>query len=209
MRRGILGGSFDPVHYGHLLLAECCRESCLLDEVWFVPAALAPHKQQAPPTDAGKRVEMLRLGIAGHPSFQVSLLELERGGVSYTVETLEQMREEDSAVELFLLLGADSLRDFPTWRSCRRICELARIVAVRRGTDPAPDWQPLRAFLGADAADVLRGDEVEMPRIDFSSSSIRSSVAASRSIRYRTPRAVEKYIETQGLYRSAVAGSGS
>lgn len=204
MRRGILGGSFDPVHYGHLLLAECCRESCSLDEVWFVPAAVAPHKQQFRATAAGKRVEMLRLGIAGHPAFQVSLIELDRGGVSYTVDTLEQMRREDSAAELFLLLGGDSLRDFPTWRACRRICELARIVAVRRGTDPAPNWEPLREFLGAESSDLLRGHEVEMPRIDFSSSAIRDAVAAGHSIRYRTPRAVEKYIETQRLYRPAV-----
>jgi nicotinate-nucleotide adenylyltransferase len=202
MRRGIYGGSFDPVHYGHLLLAECCRESCQLDQVWFIPAALAPHKRQTPPTAAARRVEMLRLAIAGHPAFQVSLLELERGGVSYTVDTLEQIHEQEPAVELYLLLGADSLRDFPSWRAVRRVCELARIVVVRRGADPAPDWTPLRRFLGDDSATILHPHDVEMPQVDFSSSAIRAAVAQGQSIRYRTPRAVEKYIETHQLYWS-------
>jgi nicotinate-nucleotide adenylyltransferase len=202
MRRGILGGSFDPLHYGHLLLAERCRESCQLDQVWFIPAATAPHKRHQPPLAAAKRVEMLELGIAGHPAFAVGRQELERGGISYTVDTLEQLHRQSPEVRHFLLLGADSLRDLPQWRDCRRICELADIVAVRRGTDPAPNWGPLQAFLGQEADQLLRRHDVEMPRIDLSSSDIRAAVADGRSVRYQTPRAVEMYILTQQLYRS-------
>src|SRR6185295_4732710 len=93
-RLGIFGGSFDPVHYGHLLLAECCREQCRLDEVWFVPAAVPPHKQGRELTPAEQRIEMLQLAIGGHTAFKVSRLEIDRGGVSFTVDTLAELRRE-------------------------------------------------------------------------------------------------------------------
>src|SRR5690606_24290783 len=116
MRLGIYGGSFDPVHYGHLLLAESCRESCRLDRVAFIPAAVSPHKRDVPPSESKHRVEMLRLAIAGNDAFEISTIELDRGGVSYTVETVAAMAELHPGAELFLLMGADSLVDFPTWR---------------------------------------------------------------------------------------------
>src|SRR5262249_55888086 len=125
MRLGLFGGSFDPVHYGHLLLAETCREQCRLDAVWFVPAAVPPHKQARELSSAENRVEMLKLAIAGNEAFSVYQMEIERGGVSYTVDTLEQLHAEDPTRELFFLMGADSLADLPTWRNPRRICELA------------------------------------------------------------------------------------
>ena len=111
MRLGLLGGSFDPVHYGHLLLAECCREQCGLDEVWFLPAATPPHKQDRSLTSATERVEMLELATGGQPTFRVCRAEVERGGVSYTVDTLAKLAEEDASRQLFFLLGADSLDD--------------------------------------------------------------------------------------------------
>src|SRR5215467_14081281 len=95
MRLGLFGGSFDPVHYGHLLLAECCREQCSLDEVWFLPAATPPHKQGRTLTSAAERVEMLELAIGGQPTFRVCRAEIERGGVSYTVDTLAHLAAED------------------------------------------------------------------------------------------------------------------
>src|SRR5262245_14388670 len=104
MRLGIFGGTFDPIHYGHLLLAECCREHCQLDEVWFMPASVPPDKlKQADVTDAKHRVEMLRLAIGGHAAFHLSLIEIERGGVSYTIETLQRVRLERPDADLFLL----------------------------------------------------------------------------------------------------------
>ena len=111
MRLGLYGGSFDPVHYGHLLLAECCREQCRLDAVWFVPAAVPPHKQDATLSPANQRIEMLQLAIGGHESLAVYRGEIERGGVSYTVDTLEQLHREEPQRELFFLMGADSLAD--------------------------------------------------------------------------------------------------
>ncbi len=117
MRLGIFGGSFDPVHYGHLLLAEYCRTQCALDQVWFVPAATAPHKQQAQAASAPHRVKMLELAIGGHETLAVSSLEVDRGGLSFTAETLESLHDEVPDRSLFLLLGADSLFDLPNWRT--------------------------------------------------------------------------------------------
>jgi nicotinate-nucleotide adenylyltransferase len=207
MRLGIYGGTFDPVHYGHLLLAESCREQRALDAVWFLPAAVPPHKRQRELAPAEQRVEMLELAIAGHSAFSVCRLEVDRGGVCYTVDTLAELKQHDPNRELFFLMGADSLRDLPTWKEPARLCELAQLVIVQRslvGGDPDAsqiDLSALEGILSAKARERIQANLVNMPRIDLSSSDIRASVAAGRSIRYQTPRAAEKYIETHGLYR--------
>jgi nicotinate-nucleotide adenylyltransferase len=202
MKLGILGGSFDPVHYGHLLLAECCREACQLDEVWFMPAARPPHKPRNDFTAAEHRVEMLRLAIGGHLALRVSDLEVQRGGTSYTVDTLRQLQETRPHAELFFLMGADSLRDLPTWRAPDRICELATPVVVRRADWEEPDFDVLAGVVPPDRLQRIRGFQVAMPLIELSSRELRQRVAQGKSIRYRTPRAVEKYIQTQRLYLS-------
>jgi nicotinate-nucleotide adenylyltransferase len=202
MRLGIFGGSFDPVHFAHLLLAETCREQCRLDEVWFLPAAAPPHKRQRTLSPAHHRLAMLQLATAGHDAFRASALEIQRGGVSYTVQTLEQIQQQQPAAELFFLMGADSLRDFPTWRDPERVCQLAIPVVVRRRGAPEPDLAVLRHVVPPQRLDAIRQCQVEMPVVDFSSTAIRDAVAAGRSIRYQTPRAVEKYIQTHGLYRA-------
>jgi nicotinate-nucleotide adenylyltransferase len=201
MRLGIFGGSFDPVHYGHLLLAECCRETCRLDQIWFVPAAISPHKRQGAVASATQRVEMLRLATGGNEAFLVSTLEVDRGGVSYTVETLEAVRREQPDAKLFLLLGADSLADLPNWREPQRICELAVPIGVGRAGAPSPDYSALAPLMPPRRLETTRELRVEMPAVDLRASELRRRVAASLSIRYRTPRAVEKYIETQRLYQ--------
>jgi nicotinate-nucleotide adenylyltransferase len=209
MRLGILGGTFDPVHYGHLLLAESCREACRLDQVWFLPAAIPPHKQQQELTPGAHRVQMIELAIAGHPAFLVVPYEVIRGGVNYTVDTLAHIKQEDPSRELFFLMGADSLGDLPNWKEPARLCELATPIVVRRlgsvldaGESEMPEWSGLDRLLSADRVSAIRQQQVPMPRIDLSSSDIRQRVAAGHSIRYRTPRAVEKYIETHWLYRA-------
>jgi nicotinate-nucleotide adenylyltransferase len=200
MRIGIFGGTFDPVHYGHLLLAETCREQCALDQVWLLPASVPPHKQERTLTPANRRTEMLELAIAGHEAFIVSSLEIERGGVSYTVDTLSTVRQGQPDAELFFLMGADSLHDLPTWRETQRICQLATPVVVRRRGAPEPDFNVLNGIVADERLVEIRRHQVEMPVVDFSSTAIRQAVAAGRSIRYQTPRAIEKYIETHGLY---------
>jgi nicotinate-nucleotide adenylyltransferase len=201
MRLGLFGGSFDPVHYGHLLLAECAREVLSLDEVWLLPAAVPPHKQARELAPAQARLEMLELALAGHEQLRASPMELERGGVSYTVQTLAAVHEQQPAAVLFLLMGADSLRDLPTWREPARICALATPAVVRRGGSPEPDFSVLAPFVSAQRQSEIRAAQVEMPLIELSSTDLRRRAAAGQSLRFRTPRAVEKYIETHALYR--------
>jgi nicotinate-nucleotide adenylyltransferase len=214
MRLGIFGGSFNPVHYGHVLLAECCREACRLDEVWLVPAATAPHKQGRQLAPGKARMEMLELALAGSEQLRPSSIELDRGGVSYTVETLSQLRAERPGDELFLLMGADSLGDLATWREPQQICGLALPIVVRRAGSPPPNLDLLAAFVEPDRLTEIARWQVEMPIIELSSTDLRSRAATGKSLRYRTPRAVEKYIETHRLYcqesgaRSQEPGAG-
>jgi nicotinate-nucleotide adenylyltransferase len=201
MRLGLLGGSFDPVHYGHLLLAECCREQCRLDHVWFLPAAVPPHKKDHTLSPAKQRIEMLELAIAGQPAFSVCRYEVDRGEVNYTVDTLAHFREEDPQRELFFLMGADMLHDLPNWRQTDLVCELAVLVVVCRPGTGELDYAGLTDITSPQRIELIRRHQVEMPEIGISSSEIRRRIAAGLSIRYQTPRAVEEYIETHGLYR--------
>ncbi len=200
MRLGLFGGSFDPVHYGHLLLAESCREQCRLDEVWFVPAAAPPHKHDAILTPPRQRIEMLELAIGGHEAFRCCQIELQRGGTSYTVDTLAEIRATEPEAELFLLLGADSLADLPNWKDCAGICRLATPVIVPRWGVAEPDLSILEPFVSAERLSQIARHLVRMPRIELASSDMRRRVAAGLSIRYHTPAAVVKYIEAAKLY---------
>src|SRR5690606_15414754 len=141
---------------GHLLLAECCREQCNLDAVWFVPAAIPPHKLDRTLSSPADRIEMLKLAIGGHPAMSVFTWELDRGGVSYTVDTLRHLRDEDPQRELFLLMGADSLADLPTWREPQQICELATPVVVHRAGSPPPDDTILKSLMPVDRLEQAR-----------------------------------------------------
>ena len=207
MRIGVYGGSFDPVHVGHLLLAECCREQAGLDRVLFVPVATQPHKLDRRLADSQHRIDMLRLATGGHPAFEVATLEVDRGGVSYTVETLAALEAAHPGAELCLLLGPDALLGLPTWREPRRIVELSTLVAVEReGLDDlraVATSAGLADLLGAKRLASVLESRVRMPAIGIRASDLRAAVAAGRSIRYRTPRAVEAYIATHGLYGSA------
>jgi nicotinate-nucleotide adenylyltransferase len=205
MRLGIFGGSFDPVHLGHLILAECCREQQRLDQMWFMPAHTPPHKQDHALAPGPDRIEMLKLATGGHESFHVSTLEIDRSGVSYTVDTLERLKDEDATRELFLILGADSLADLPTWKAPARLCELSTPLVVRRAGSPPPDFSVLSPFVNSARIRQFEAAQVAMPLIGISSSDIRRRVAENRSIRFLTPRAVEKYIETHGLYQAKTA----
>jgi nicotinate-nucleotide adenylyltransferase len=201
MRLGIYGGTFDPVHFGHLLLAECCREQCRLDQIWFMPAAVPPHKQSRAVTDGATRVELLRLAIGGYEAFDVSTLEIDRGGVSFTVDTLWTIHAQQSLEELFLLMGADTLDDLPNWREPQTVLGLATPAVVHRAGASAPNWDAIAKLVSADRLAEIESRQVEMPAIGISSTDIRRRVADGKSIRFMTPRAVEKVIEARGLYR--------
>jgi nicotinate-nucleotide adenylyltransferase len=205
MRLGIFGGSFDPVHLGHLVVAETCREQARLDRVLFVPVALQPHKQERPPAPAADRLEMLRLATGGHDAFAVTSIEIDRGGVSYTADTLDALAADHPRDELLLMLGPDALAGLPRWHEPGRILGAATILAVEReGLDDVgaivgrPD---LAALLGEELAGEVIATRVRVPAIGIRGTDLRAAVAGGGSIRYRTPRAVERYIATHGLYR--------
>lgn len=201
MRLGIFGGTFDPVHLGHLLLAEYAREHALLDKVWFVPAARSPHKQDRQPASDADRIAMLELAIGGHAAFQVSRLEIDRGGLSYTVDTLCELSRQQVEADLFFILGGDSLSEFGTWREPQRILELATPLIVSRPGSPPADVGLLASLTTMERIDKIRRAQFAMPQIDISSSEIQDRLRQGLSIRYQVTRAVEKYIETKGLYR--------
>ncbi len=196
MRLGLFGGTFDPIHVGHLILAEQCREACGLDQVWFVVAGEPPHKR-GDRTAVVHRLEMARIAVAGHSAFAVSELETTRPGPHYSVETLESVRREQPNDDLFFLIGADSLSDLPNWRDPTRIAQLATIVVVNRPGIEEIDPTKLPSF-GPGSRGIL---PVTIPAIGIASTDLRRRVRESRSIRFMVPRGVQAYIEAQGLYR--------
>jgi nicotinate-nucleotide adenylyltransferase len=201
MRIGVFGGTFDPVHYGHLLLAEQCREQGRLDQVWFVPAARPPHKEEGAITRFEQRAEMLALAIAGNPAFRVEPVERDRPGLSYTAETLAELHRRHPADEFFLLLGSDTLKDLPTWRKPQSVLQHAGLLVMPRPNNPLVPAEQLRVRLGLPEAVPFRMELIETPLIDISSRDLRRRAAAGRSLRYFLPRAVECYILEKRLYR--------
>ena len=184
-RVGVFGGTFDPVHVGHLAIALAALESVPLDRLVFVPARRSPLKDRDPMASVADRVTMLEAAIAGEPRFGLSRVELERDGVSYTVDTLEALRSQG---ELFLILGSDALADLARWRNPDRIRELATILVAARPGAPEPD--PMHRARAFDA-----------PRLDISSRELRSRAARGMSLRYLVPDAVWEHIKKRGLYR--------
>jgi nicotinate-nucleotide adenylyltransferase len=184
-RVGVFGGTFDPVHVGHLAIALAALESVPLDRVLFVPARRSPLKDRDPIASVADRVAMLQAAIAGEPRFALSRVELDRDGVSYTVDTLEALRSEG---ELFLILGSDALADLARWRAPGRIRELATILVAARPGAPEPDA-------------VHRARAFDAPRLDISSRELRARAARGMSLRYLVPDAVWEQIRKRGLYR--------
>jgi nicotinate-nucleotide adenylyltransferase len=197
MRIGVFGGAFDPVHYGHLILAEQSREQARLDEVRFVPAARHPFKADTTAAAFDRRAEMLRLAMAGHAAFRVDEIEKDRPGPSYTADTLDEFHRRQPADELFLLVGSDTLGELPTWHAPERIVRAASLVVMARPGHTVPTAAELHDAIGEE----VRVQTVEVPLIDLSSRDIRRRVGQGRSIRYMLPRAVEVYIGEKGLYR--------
>jgi len=200
-RVGIFGGSFDPVHRGHLVLANCCLEQAELDAVWFVPAAEQPLKPNGPRASGTRRLAMLELAVEDCAEFSVSTTELDRGGVSYTVDTLESLCEEEPTAELFFLTGADSLAELPRWHRAAEVCKLATPLIVHRAGAEAPDFRILHNFLSAEQANKIEQLQVEMPATPISSSQIRQLIAAGEAWDEMVVPKVAEYIREHALYR--------
>ena len=196
VRIALFGGTFDPVHYGHLRLAEEAREAAGLERVLFVPAHTSPFRQQEPISPPRHRIDMARLAIADNSAFEVSDIEIQRGGVSYTVDTVTTLRALYPDDELFLILGADALLGFPNWYRAAAIAhECILLVGVRPHYD-------LRAAL-EHLPDAIRErvQPVPMTPLDISASDLRQRVRTGRSIRYLTPPNVIVYIQQHRLFR--------
>jgi len=197
MRLGIFGGSFDPVHNGHLALTRACQQQAALDEVWFTPTAIQPLKRGGPHASDAERVEMLRLAIEDEATWRVCTLEIDRGGPSYTVESLRQIHVELPEASLFFMLGADALHDVPHWREPAELFRLASPLVVRRAGQVEPDLTTLATLCSTNNQPRL----VEMPAIDISSTTIRRRVASNEPIEDVVPPAVARYISEHRLYR--------
>lgn len=207
MRLGIFGGSFDPVHNGHLALARASQQQAALDEVWFTPTAIQPLKHHGPHATDSQRIEMLNLAIENEPSepggppprssWRVCTLEIDRGGLSYTVDTLRQIHVELPETKLFFLMGADALRDVPHWKEPAEIFRLATPLVVRRAGQAAPNVSKLAALCPVNNHPCL----VEVPAINISSTEIRRGVANNEPFDELVPPAVAQFIEQQALYR--------
>jgi nicotinate-nucleotide adenylyltransferase len=201
MRVGILGGTFDPIHLGHLIIAETVRDEMALGKVVFVPAATPPHKQERSIADAAHRLEMVRLAIAGNPAFEVSAVEIERGGVSYTIETIEGLRRSvGDEAKLFLIIGADSVPELTTWKDIDHLVHLCTFVVVARPGYRIEDLIREEIGLAPDTRQRVLRHYIDAVRVDISSTDLRARLAEGRSVRYRLPEAVEHYIRSKGLY---------
>ena len=199
MRIGVFGGTFDPVHLGHLVLAERAREELSLERVVWVPAGDPWRKGERLVSAPAHRIAMVRLAIEGHAAFELSTLEAERAGPSYSAETLGELAAARPGAELFFILGLDAVEDLPTWHEPQRIIELATVAAAARsGRRLSPG--ELDGLLPGLAARTVW---FEMPRLDISATELRERTAEGRSLRYLVPEAVEAYIREHRLYQQA------
>ncbi|HEU4437467.1 MAG TPA: nicotinate-nucleotide adenylyltransferase [candidate division Zixibacteria bacterium] len=187
---GLLGGTFDPPHLAHLVLAQTALDELKLDEIWFIPAFRPPHKRGERVSSFAHRLAMLRLAIRGNKRFKVLTIEKEKGGLSYTVETLPLLRRKHPNTQFFLLLGSDNLSELGGWREPEKVFSMAQPVFAHRPLtdEKLPAWLEHAVWLSN-------------PRLEISATDLRARVRAGQSIRYFVPEAVERYIRKKGLYR--------
>lgn len=195
MNIGIMGGTFDPVHVGHLLAAQCALEQAELDEVWFMPASAPPHKKNAPLASAEQRLAMVKLAVEGNPHFRATDIELEKGGTSYTAETVDLLREQYPEHRFAYIIGADMVMYLPKWHRIDDLTAAIGFIGLRR-----PGYN---IRLGELPERIRRSVRLaEMPQVDISSTVIRDRRARGGSIRYLVPERVREYIERNRLYES-------
>lgn len=199
IRLGVLGGTFDPVHIGHLALAEQACEQLALERVLWVPSGDPWRKTDRAVTPAEHRAAMVRLAIAGHTSYELSLLEIERSGPSYSVETLAELQRVEPDCELFFLLGLDALEDLPNWCEPTSLIELATLAVAARGGRQLATGELDRLVPGLGSRVVW----LEMPHVDVSATVLRRHAVAGKGLGDRMPVSVEAYIREHRLYRRA------
>ncbi len=190
-RVGILGGTFDPLHLGHLLIAQEVQGRLTLDQVFFIPAALPPHKKKVKISPAWHRLQMVKLAVKNNPKFKVLDLELKRKGASYTVDTLSELNRRYPGTQFFLILGEDNLEFIKSWKEPEEIFRLAKVIFV-----PRPGFKNNQS-----QSRLKTGKVLKLPEIDISSTDIRNKVKKGISIRYLVPEKVLRYIQKHNLYK--------
>jgi len=206
-RVGVMGGTFDPPHYGHLAAAEAAWEDLDLDEVLFIPAGVPPHKKSEEVSAAHHRLAMVKLAVAGHPHFRVSRMELERPGPHYSVDTIRLLTEAQPGEEFYFIIGSDMAFELPRWYEPRQLVALCRIVVLNRPGYSMDELSCHLAGLFAAHPDHLLMHRV--PGVDISSTEVRQRLALGKSARYLLPDAVLAYIKENHLYVNKAAGDGS
>lgn len=191
---GLLGGTFNPVHIGHLIAAQSALEATRLDEVWLIPTSVPPHKPQ-PEVDSPRRLAMLEVAIADHPQLRAEPIELEREGTSYTIDTVIALQERYPADQFHWIIGSDMVHDLPNWRQIDGLLERIYFIGLER-----PEQQIDEAALPVSIRNRLL--RAQMPLIGISSTDIRNRLKEGRSVRYLIPAEVEAYIRRSGLYES-------
>jgi nicotinate-nucleotide adenylyltransferase len=191
MRIGLFGGTFDPIHFAHLLIAEQIREERQLDEIWFIPSHDPPHKKSNQVTQASHRSRMVEQAIANIPYFKISTIEFRRKGISYTYDTVKYLTEQNPNHCFFFIIGGDMIEFLPHWYRIEEIVELIQFIGTHRpGYQPDNQWSQVNVSY------------VEVPQIDISSSLIRNRIRNKQSIRFLVPESVRIYIEEKQLYES-------
>ncbi len=198
---GIMGGTFNPIHFGHLFLAENAYEQLGLDQVWFIPSKNPPHKRKPEDITEQQRIDMIQLAIQENPHFELSTLELEREGMTYTADTMKILREQNPDIAYYFIIGADSLFLMDQWYQPQVIFDNCTIAAANRdNADQAALEKQVQLLKKQFNANIIL---IDMPTVQVSSCNIRERVAARKSIRYYLPGSVREYIESKHLYRTA------
>lgn len=198
LKIGIMGGTFDPIHYGHLMIAENAADQFCLDQVWFIPTGNPPHKETSTISDAKYRCDMLKIAISGNPKFSLSLREVEDTEVCYTCRTLTALCQEFPGNQFYFIMGADSLFEFETWRKPEIICAKAKILAaVRDHVNEKALERQIVCLKEKYQAEIYR---LNTPNFSISSHNIRARVKEGKSIRYLLPENVRDYIVNKKLY---------
>ncbi|WP_347549517.1 nicotinate-nucleotide adenylyltransferase [Pseudalkalibacillus hwajinpoensis] len=190
MKVGLLGGTFDPPHLGHLTVAQGVLEGCQLDEIWFVPSHRPPHKSGTDITENHHRVEMVQRAIHGNPHFNISLIEFERNERSYTIDTIEILKADYPKIDFYFIIGGDMIEDLPNWYRIDELSEMISFIGVNR-PGYTPDKEQYRVSL------------IDVAQIDVSSSALRKGLSEGKSGRYLLPESVRIFIEEKGLYESS------
>ncbi|WP_079910598.1 nicotinate-nucleotide adenylyltransferase [Paenibacillus sp. 32352] len=195
MKVGIMGGTFDPIHIGHLIAAQCAFEQGGLDQVWFMPTNVPPHKRQAPGATPEQRWEMVCRAVEGHPSFRPLDIELQKGGVSYSIDTVKLLKQQHPDIRFSYIIGADMVQFLPKWYKFEELLQLISFIGLQRPGYPLDIGELPEPVKGSVTF-------VTMPLMELSSTYIRERVAAGKTIRYMVPDRVYDYIEESGIYGS-------